>query len=153
MVHGLHDAVTGLPDDRRFSAELAASLARYDDDHRPFAIMRVDVSRVPAGQTPDEGISSEFVLQVVAHRIRHNLAREDFVARLPGMEFGVILRDISTPNQLASVSRRLLERVHEPVGAEHGTLTLDVRLGVARFPGAQPNAAEMMREAAPSMSD
>ncbi len=98
-----HDALTGLDNRPRFHGELRACVARAE----PFALAFIDLDRLGAINESAGHALGDRVLVAAANAIRA-VAPDDFVARVSGDNFAVILRGVRA---LEDVSARLADYV------------------------------------------
>ena len=126
------DALTQLPNRRRFHEELEAALAdggRLGLDH---ALLLIDLDRFKAANDAYGHPAGDELLQGVAGRLRA-LGDERFIARLGGDEFAFILRcdpggpDIQRVDPTA-VADRIVSALTEPFVLAGGTV---VQVGVS----------------------
>ncbi len=75
----------------------------------------------------------------------------DTLARLSGDEFAIVIRKLSSPNDLAKAAKRLLEALADPfeLGEEHATLSASI--GISVYPKDAENADELVRHADTAM--
>ena len=77
----------------------------------------------------------DMALQTIAARLRSAVRTEDFVCRLGGDEFGVIMDNISGPDVVEHVTKRILREACQPYSADDKPVSLSVSIGLALFPG------------------
>ena len=83
-----HDALTGLPNRRVFSAELQAALGRAEGGHQTYSVMLIDLDRFKGGGSDLQGhAAGDVVLCEVARRLKEVVRANDTVARLGGDEY------------------------------------------------------------------
>ena len=127
------DALTGLPNRRRFDELLAEHLA--DRQGRPLCVAMIDVDLFKhVNDALGHGAGDE-VLAAVAGRLRASVRDGDVVARIGGDEFAALLVD--APLDLAA---EVLERARasvgdEPAGTNKGPVPMSVTIGVAPVDG------------------
>lgn len=99
-----HDPLTGLPNRRRFEADLAAAAAAIDGHPTHLALFDIDDFK-SLNDTGGHGLGDE-ILRELSLLIRRSVGDEGSLARLSGDEFALILRDVD-----ASGASRLVESV------------------------------------------
>lgn len=125
----LHDPLTSLPNRAQFNDVLEATL-RSDSTHL-HAVLFIDldgfkpVNDVLGHEAGDEA------LKIVAHRLRHALAADDFVARLGGDEFVAIAHYVSGPDAALDIANRLLAALAKPMLLRGQTRQLGASIGIA----------------------
>jgi diguanylate cyclase (GGDEF)-like protein len=131
--HAYHDALTGLPNRRALLEELDH---RLGPDGAPTSLLFVDLDRFKATNDSLGHGAGDRLLSAMADRMLHAVRPEDFVARLAGDEFVLLLADAPAPH-VASVAERLLRSLAEPIeiGGHQITRTVSIGIGSA-WPGA-----------------
>ncbi|WP_243310407.1 diguanylate cyclase [Fundidesulfovibrio agrisoli] len=126
------DMLTGLCNRRRFSEIVNAEIARALRYERPLSLILMDMDHFKlVNDTWGHPVGDE-VLREVSGRVRHSARSSDFVARLGGEEFAVLLPETTLEDAVA-----LAERIRQAVscrpahmvGAQELNCTLS--LGVA----------------------
>ena len=147
------DALTGLPNRRRFSEVLDLATTGSGGDGHVVALLLIDLDRFKAVNDVHGHPAGDEVLRVVAARLHAAARTSDVVARLGGDEFAIIARvETAGLTDGASDATALAGRV---VGVLGGTLTLQsgalVRLGasvgVAVAASDHPAGVELMHRA------
>ena len=75
----------------------------------------------------------------------------DFVARLAGDEFMVILQDIGDKNAVALIADRLVESCREPISLAQQQVRLGVSIGISFFPTDADTVTALMSRADQAM--
>jgi diguanylate cyclase (GGDEF)-like protein len=125
------DALTGLPNRRAFDEELAREVARAARAGAPLAVVVLDVDRFKGVNDTRGHAAGDAVLREIAARAAAAVRAGDFVARIGGEEFALLLHGTDLPGALD-----LAERVRVAVGAApfqtgSGQLTVTASLGCA----------------------
>lgn len=124
------DPLTGLPNRRRASEELARALARARRDDRPLSVLVMDLADFKAINDEHGHAAGDEALANVARTLRDHVREGDLVARWGGDEFIAILPDQSS-RTVAAASRRLERAVRE---LRVGRALLAIHIGSASFP-------------------
>jgi diguanylate cyclase (GGDEF)-like protein len=86
------------------------------------------------------------VLIAVAGRLRESVRDIDFLCRIGGDEFVMLLPAIS-PVEAATVARRIIERISEPFDLDQVSLHVGISIGSATTPQDGTTADELLRSA------
>lgn len=130
----LSDELTGLPNRRAFFDELARVQAAMRRSELPAAIAVLDIDHFKQVNDTYGHAAGDVALQVLAEVLRTTLRGEDFLARIGGEEFALVLRGADL-----GVAERIAERMRERVAAtpvdlpEGQTIRVTVSIGVAPF--------------------
>lgn len=126
------DMLTGLYSRRRFSEIVNAEVARALRYERPLSLILMDMDHFKqVNDTWGHPVGDE-VLREVAGRVRHSARSNDFVGRLGGEEFAVLLPETTLEDAVALAERirqAVACRPAHMVGAQELNCTLS--LGVA----------------------
>jgi diguanylate cyclase (GGDEF)-like protein len=138
----LEDPLTGLPNRRAFSETLKASIARATRQNASAALLLVDLDDFKPLNDSLGHDQGDVILQAVAERLKLGVRAGDFVCRLGGDEFGVIVDGIAAPGTAESVADRIINEVQKPFSMAGQTLKLNVSIGISVFPrdGAEEQA-------------
>jgi diguanylate cyclase (GGDEF)-like protein len=142
-----YDEFTGLPN-RKFFAELAdGALERARRSGTGCAILHVDIDRFAGVNNAFGRVVGDAVLKVTADRLRSWIRSGDLasvgpmhdercvLARIGGNAFTLLVADLPDQEQAASVARRLLKAIEQPIAVESQSLVLTASIGIALFPG------------------
>lgn len=119
-----HDVLTGLPNRRAFDAEVAKAI-ELANRQRPGYILFCDIDRFKRCNDERGHAFGDLILTEVGRAMLSGVRSIDFVARIGGDEFGVVLRDDGV-GELSDIIGRLCEAVCE-VGSRH---LVDIGLSV-----------------------
>ena len=141
-----YDSLTGLPNRLMFVEQVRGALSLARRRAQKVALMVVDLDNFKRiNDTLGHGAGDE-VLRLVGGRLRETvrlydgIAREDellaasSVARMGGDEFLLSVVELTSGEQAASVGRRLLEAMNEPLPLQSGPLYVSASVGISVFP-------------------
>lgn len=134
LVQATHDPLTGLPNRLLFSDRLTQRLMRSRYAPQPLAVMYLDLDRFKLVNDTLGHSMGDRLLQSVAQRLSDCLRATDTLARMGGDEFTIILADIETHEEAASVARKILEMLAEPVVIEANEFFVTASIGISVFP-------------------
>lgn len=146
----LHDGLTALPNRDFFRQQLDRALNRADGQHRPLALLYIDLDAFkPINDTHGHGIGDE-LLRIIAARLKRAVRANDSVGRMGGDEFACLVTDLAGRVQLDRLARKLFDAVSMPVMV--GDLQLCVRpsIGIVLCPadGTTPDTLLVRADAA-----
>jgi diguanylate cyclase (GGDEF)-like protein/PAS domain S-box-containing protein len=146
-----HDTLTGLPNRAMFADRAREAVAHARRHGKNAAFLFVDLDNF---KTINDRLGHEVgdsLLKAIAARLRATVRGDDFVARIGGDEFCVLLQDIADPREAAAVAQKL---VHE-LGAAHAVGPHELRagasIGIACVPLDGEDVATLMRLADTAM--
>ncbi|RDK03306.1 GGDEF domain-containing protein [Paraburkholderia lacunae] len=131
----LHDAMTGLPNRRKFFAMLEEAAASPSADsvlHR-IAVLYIDLDGFKrVNDSLGHRLGDEFLI-AVSRRFRDSVRQGDVVARIGGDEFAVLIGSFSTDAELGEIAQRLIGCVSQ-TDELMGTGLVRASIGIAIFP-------------------
>ena len=143
-----HDELTGLPNRALFNDRLDHALALHKRDHRPLALLTLDVDDFKAVNDTFGHAGGDELLTQLARRLRSAVRTPDTLARLGGDEFAILLEDSSDTLTVPGVEQfanRILAALSEPFLIAGQRFEAGVSVGVANLgPEASPSAAEAL---------
>ncbi|WP_428503173.1 diguanylate cyclase domain-containing protein [Roseateles sp.] len=140
------DTLTGLPNRRHFHEQLEQGLLRAQRHGSELALGFLDLDGFKQINDRHGHAIGDAVLQEFGRRLRQSLRQTDFVARLAGDEFTVLLEDVQRAHELDALAQKVLAAIRQPFVLAGG-LQLAVRtsLGLALAISGEGAAALMAR--------
>lgn len=137
-----YDVLTDLPNRITFHETLTAACAAAQAGERPCALLFIDLDGFKAINDRYGHDVGDEALVMVARRMRHGLAHDDFLSRLGGDEFVAILHDVDTAETAVKVADRLIDTVCQAMELKGHACQLGASIGIALAPrhSAQPDA-------------
>ena len=129
-----HDTLTGLPNRAMFAdrAREAVAHARRHDKTAAFLFLDMDnFKEVNDSLGHDVG---DNLLKLMAARLRASVRGDDFVARIGGDEFCVLLQDIAEPREAAAVAQKLVHELARPYRIDNHEVMSGASIGIACVP-------------------
>jgi len=113
------DPLTGLYNRRRLHEEIVRQLATLHRHLRPFGLLVIDLDRFKQVNDTAGHAAGDALLVEVAHALKRQLRTADYVARVGGDEFVVLLPDVKAGTVEAVTEKllRSLREIHIPFGA------------------------------------
>jgi diguanylate cyclase (GGDEF)-like protein len=141
------DRLTGLPNARSLFLHLDGEIARCKREHKPVTVLVCNLDGFKQVNDKFGDVEGDKVLQAVAQGLRENCREYDYVARMGGDEFVVVLPGCPTEATQAKV-RVLRETVVKAgelllCGEDH----LSMSVGEAVFPADGLDGEQLLAEA------
>ena len=131
----MQDPLTGLPNRRKFLADLHEQLATRRDHTGHSAVLFFDLDGFKAVNDAHGHGTGDLLLVAAARRIERAVRRDDRVARLGGDEFGVILTLQETAQTAELVATKLIKTLSAPFDLGRVRTTIGASVGIAPFGG------------------
>ncbi|MDR3473461.1 MAG: EAL domain-containing protein [Devosia sp.] len=144
-----HDALTGLPNRRVFSAELQTALAHVQAGSGNCSVFSVDLDRFKQVNDLQGHPVGDLVLCEVALRLRKAVRDGDTVARLGGDEFAIITPTGTQghPELEIRLAQRLIDLLCAPMQFGATQVEIGASVGIASAPANGTDADDLLRAA------
>lgn len=146
-----HDFLTELPNLRGTSERLHHTLAIAKRGGFYAAVMFVDLDGFKAVNDAHGHAAGDIVLQNVAERLRSCVRESDFVGRIGGDEFIVVLSHVRLPKDAKVVAKKIIESINAPIVAGGVECRVGASVGIAIFPDHGSDEASLIRAADEAM--
>ncbi len=135
----LYDSLTGLPNRRALELEITKAMARSDRSQKLLAVVVIDLDGFKLINDTWGHAAGDQVLIQVAQRIKSGMRSTDFVSRMGGDEFILLLEDCANLEEVKRVLVKIRELVQIPMALEPlQKLQTDLSAGVSFYPPADP---------------
>jgi diguanylate cyclase (GGDEF)-like protein len=142
-----HDALTGLANRAQLIESLEAALAVLPVRHNGIAVHFLDLDRFKQVNDSLGHDGGDFLLKMIAERLRAVIRIEDVVARLGGDEFVVVQTGIAGKVQAEDFARRIISAVTAPMKLKDRPVSATVSVGVALAPADGIDAESLLKSA------
>ncbi len=145
------DALTGLASRAYFHRHLEDSIRAAHRREERFALLYLDLDAFKdVNDSLGHDVGDE-LLKTVAERLQSVLRETDFVARLSGDEFCILIDRVDDQYDAADVARRGLEALNQPVELSGQILRPRASIGIAYFPADGEDAPSLLKAADSAM--
>lgn len=141
------DALTGLPNRKRFVSHLAAKVRTFGAQGASFALCLLDLDGFKDLNDSFGHDAGDRFLQVVASRLVELLGTEIAVARLGGDEFTLIIPSEPKSLTLLNMLEDVVETLRMPIEIEGYQRRCSASIGVTMFPSEAAEPSELMKNA------
>ena len=142
-----HDPLTTVLNARAFASQVAQELGRNRRYGRPLALIYLDLDDFKKVNDAHGHATGDAVLRLVADAMRSAVRQADFVGRLGGDEFGVLMPE--TDGSLAhAVANRLAGGIRTVF---RGTPSVTASIGVVAVTGTEAGSDDLLRKADQAM--
>jgi len=153
-----YDELTTLPNRQLFKEHLTQAMDAADREGRLVGLLFVDLDGFKEINDTHGHSNGDALLQQVAIRLLNctrgvdQVARQtsqdsEFVSRLGGDEFTILLDGLSDFAEAAIVAHRVLEALSEPIQIDSQEVLISASIGIAVYPGAVTTMDELLRNA------
>ncbi len=150
-----HDVLTGLPNRRSFymclEDELIQSHSQTGGDRRvkgaKWALLFLDLDKFKDINDTLGHDAGDELLQVVADRLKHCIRKNDYIFRLGGDEFTVLLNALVHDIDVAKVVEKIRKAVAQPYCIKGHELYVTVSIGISIYPDDGEDVETLVRNA------
>ncbi|MFO3905552.1 EAL domain-containing protein [Enterobacter hormaechei] len=146
----LHDTLTRLPNRVLLEDRLDQAINKADREGKLFALLFMDLDGFKAVNDAYGHDTGDKLLVAVTERLEQPLKGQYTLARIGGDEF-VLLAEIDTPNDAASLASALVHVIDQPFSLELYDLMVTLSVGIAIYPHDGKNQRELMFNADAAM--
>lgn len=125
-----YDAVTGLPMSRFFLSLVKQALIRARQEAGQAAVLVIDLEHLTSETDAYAMLNRNLMYRVQAARVKSALRTTDVVARLAEARFAVLLEDVTTPEEVFAIAKKMQATIAHPVTLDRHELLLSSRIGI-----------------------
>ncbi|HEV7275908.1 MAG TPA: EAL domain-containing protein [Devosiaceae bacterium] len=146
--NALHDSLTGLPNRRFLDDFLNRCAARCAVDEQRLALLHVDLDRFKQINDTLGHAAGDAMLVHASGVLQATVREDDFVARIGGDEFLVVVRSSGGADaELATIAERVVGQMRQPVAYEGHECRFGVSVGIASASGGEIDAKRLLMNA------
>ena len=146
IVHvGLHDGLTGLPNRKLFTEQLANTLARRRNDEQVM-VAYVDLDDFKMVNDTLGHPAGDALLRMVADHLKEDLP-DALIARLGGDEFAILIAGIDAAHSLGNIADSLQRSFDRPLTIQGQAATCGASIGIAMAPTDGEDGNTLMKNA------
>ncbi|HEY6448103.1 MAG TPA: EAL domain-containing protein [Acidobacteriaceae bacterium] len=147
----LTDELTGLPNRRHLSDHLAQSVAAARRHASLMALLYIDLDGFKLVNDSLGHSAGDELLDLVAERLRARTRKDDFLARIGGDEFTIILNQIGTKDDAQAAAESVIETLHQPFQVGGQEITIGASIGICTFPDHANDETDLLQQADSAM--
>lgn len=141
------DTLTGLPNRANLMNKVTECIEALND----IALIVMDIDDFKSVNDSVGFSVGDIILKQVSNRLKVVIDETDFIARLSGDEFAVILKDVNNNEEILERAKQIKNCFNEPFSVDHNTHQLSVSLGIAVSPYDGIDSKELIKNADTAM--
>lgn len=149
--YAVTDVLTGLPNRRAFNDYLSQLIENYSSEAECFALVMVDLDNF---KNINDSVGHDFgdnVLCEVADRLKMIQDKNDFIARMGGDEFIIILKNYGTLDNLTNSVKKYSDVISNRFIVSNNYFYVSASIGISLFPEDSVDPSEIFRYADAAM--
>lgn len=131
---GYYDALTGLPNRFHFNERLQAALEEARQHKRQLAVMFIDLDQFKLINDSLGHSSGDRLLMRVAELLSRSMEPGNFVARIGGDEFILLVPDARGRQATAEAAQKIIAELNQPVLINEHEFYVSPSIGIGVFP-------------------
>ncbi len=148
----LSDALTQLASPVELRSNLRSAISQSKSTGKFFALCCIDLDNFKAINDDYGHIAGDALLIEVAQRLKENVRGRDWVSRVGGDEFLMILSDLESEKSAQNTINRILQDIIKPYSIpEYGKFTITASIGVTLFPRDDSEEDGLVRHASQAL--
>jgi diguanylate cyclase (GGDEF)-like protein/PAS domain S-box-containing protein len=146
-----HDFLTGLPNRLLLNDRLGQAIALANRRASDVAVLFMDLDGFKHINDSLGHLVGDKLLQSIAKRLKEQIRTPDTVSRQGGDEFVMLLQDIETHEDAATVAKRIIQAVSQVHSIGENELYITASIGVSFYPEDGLDAETLMKNADTAM--
>src|SRR5438067_1795165 len=140
-----HDTLTGLPNRAMFADRAREAVAHARRHEKTCAFLFLDLDNFKTVNDTLGHDVGDALLKIISSRLRASVRGDDFIARIGGDEFCVLLQDIADPREAAAVAQKLLHELGKSYRIGEHQVNSGASIGIACVPQDGDDVATLLR--------
>ena len=141
------DPLAAIPNRTAFKEHMSAALGRCHRSGTRLAVLLMDLDRFKAINDTLGHETGDALVAAVARRLKATVRAGDYVARLSGDEFAVLMEDIKDSAEAAQLANRILEGFRERFTLGEREIYATASIGIAVYPNCGADIGSLLKAA------
>lgn len=142
-----NDQLTSLLNRNAFSKELRSCIESKRKDESRLGLVYLNIDRLRNVNDSFGQETGDYVLSVIANRLRNVLRHEDIIGRISGDEFAFTLTEAADEEKAEQLTETIKSSLENPISIHGELYTISTSCGIALFPKHAKVAPELMMKA------
>ena len=139
-----HDNLTQLPNRVSFNQLLQKHFEIAKQENKNIGILFLDVDNFKDINDSIGHSSADYVLKMIAERVRNCLPSQAVLARISGDEFSILMPTINNSAEIEDIANNILDVFTYDFPLEERTIRVTVSIGMSMYPVGGNNPDELM---------
>lgn len=143
-----YDPLTDLPNRLLLQSRLEHAVEQARRHRGGVGVLFIDLDRFKNVNESLGHPAGDELLREIAGRLRSGLREEDTLSRLGGDEFLIVIENLASPDELASIANKLIALTRQPFTLAGGQeVFVSASIGMSLFPDDGDSATELIQHA------
>ena len=139
-----HDSLTGLANRALFMDRLEQTIKDSKRNKTKSALLFMDLDHFKEVNDTYGHVAGDLVLKEATNRFLNCIRENDTLSRLGGDEFTLLLKDIKTKDDIATLATKVVHTMNKPMNINHKSITLSTSIGISIFPDDAQTSEEIL---------
>ena len=139
-----HDSLTGLANRALFMDRLEQTIKDSKRNKTKSALLFMDLDHFKEVNDTYGHVAGDLVLKEATNRFLNCIRENDTLSRLGGDEFTLLLKDIKTKDDIATLATKVVHTMNQPMNINHKSITLSTSIGISIFPDDAQTSEEIL---------
>ncbi len=141
------DQLTGLASRAHFYLHLEKLLKTSQYLNQLFSILYLDLDNFKSVNDTLGHDAGDLLLKGIADRLLLANSETDFIARLSGDEFSIIINEVRSDDYVAKIAQRCLNEIEKPIDILGIVITPSCSIGISHYPDDATNLKNILKAA------
>ena len=141
------DSLSGLYNRLSLFEKIDWLISKNKRDHDKFAILFIDLDDFKNINDFLGHDSGDKVLKIVSKTVKSSVRDIDFVSRIGGDEFVVILPEFHDDIEIAEIAERIIKNISKPITIKNKNFNIGASVGIVLYPKNGQNKNELIKNA------
>lgn len=142
-----NDQLTELPNRLSFRRKLYQQINEAQRNQQKFALVSMNIDRFRFVNDSFGHEAGDYILSVVAKRLKENLPAKRIISRLSGDEFAFVLQEITSVEEAEQITKDIQDVLVKPIEIKNQSHKLSISFGIAVYPDHGRNFFEITTKA------
>lgn len=149
--HATHDILTDMDNSRQFYSNLSYAIEHSQFNNQSFTLLFIDLDHFKEVNDNFGHDMGDKLLMEVSSRLKKIIRNADFVARIGGDEFTIILWQLKDKENIAKIAKKINHNLSEPFEIDSETFHISASIGISIYPNDGFESLTLIRAADKAM--
>lgn len=141
------DALTGIYNRLQFDKTIKEKIGHAQRHKTPIALLFLDLDNFKTINDSLGHYVGDMLLREVATRLQSSLRVDDFIARIGGDEFAIILSDIKTKQTAGEIAEKIIKSLSPVYKIGGNEIHISTSIGISCYPSEESNLESLVQNA------